>query len=148
MNITVDVQGLKGVENALAEAGPKLAKRVLRKGLTAGGQIMLDAVKALTPVAVEGTPQAKPGELRDSMTMKVKMSPKEESGTVVIGAEYKSADGNQSPGVYDSFVEFGSVHNPATPPKAHMRPGFDSSKNAALETFTEVMRAGVDTLDK
>jgi HK97 gp10 family phage protein len=144
MDIKVDVQGLRGVEDALAEAGPKLAKRALRKGLVAGGQVFLDAVKALTPVAKEGTPQREPGELRDAMTMKVKLSSKEESGTVVIGAEYKKEDGNQSPGVYDRFVEFGSVHNTAKP---HVRPGFDEAKGKALDAFTEVMRAGVDSLD-
>ena len=37
MDITVEVQGLKGVEDALAQAGPKLAKRALRKALKAGG---------------------------------------------------------------------------------------------------------------
>jgi HK97 gp10 family phage protein len=146
MDLTVDVQGLKGVEDALAEAGPKLARRALRKGLLAGGRVFLDAVKELTPVAKEGTPQRTPGELRDAMTMKVKLSAKEEAGTVVIGAEYKKEDGNQSPAVYDHFVEFGSIHNPI--PKPHARPAFDHAKQAALDAFTKVMREGVDTLDK
>jgi HK97 gp10 family phage protein len=144
MDIKVDVKGLQGVEDALAQAGPKIAKRALRKGLIVGGQVLLDAVKGLTPVAVEGTPQAKPGELRDAMAMKIKLSAKEQAGYAVIGAEYKKEDGNQSPGVYDPDVEFGSVHNPV--PKPHMRPGFDQAKGAALDKFTEVMREGVDSL--
>lgn len=146
MELKVEVQGLKGIEDALAEAGPKLAKRALRKGLVAGGEVFVEAVKALTPVATEGTPQRRPGELRDAMTMKVKLSPKQEAGTVFVGAEYKKEDGDQSPGVYDRFVEFGSVHNPK--PIAHMRPGFDEAKGRALDAFTEVMREGVDSLDK
>jgi HK97 gp10 family phage protein len=144
MDIKIDVKGLQGVEDALAQAGRKLAKRALRKGLIAGGQVLLDAVKGLTPVAVVGTPQREPGELRDAMTMKTKLSAKEEKGYTVIGAEYKKEDGSQSPGVYDKFVEFGSVHNPV--PKPHMRPGFDQAKNAALDKFMEVMREGVDSL--
>ncbi len=143
MEIKVDVRGLQGVEDALAEAGPKLAKAALRKGLMAGGQVLLESVKALTPVAKKGTPQREPGELRDAMKVKIQLKPKEEAGYAVIGAEYKKEDGNQSPGVYDKFVEFGSVHGPAQP---HMRPGFDASKQKALDKFTEVMREGVNAL--
>jgi HK97 gp10 family phage protein len=143
MEIKVDVKGLQGVEDALSQAGPKIAKASLRKGLIAGGQVLVDAVKGLTPVAKVGTPQREPGELRDAMTMKTKLSAKEQSGYTVIGAEYKKEDGSQSPGVYDKFVEFGSIHGAAQP---HMRPGFDQAKGAALDKFTEVMREGVDSL--
>jgi HK97 gp10 family phage protein len=144
MDITVNVEGLKGLEDALAEAGPKFARKAVRKGLNAAGDVMLEAVKARTPVAKEGTPQRRPGELRDAMTKKIKMKPKEEAGYVIIGAEYKKADGNQSPGVYDKFVEFGSVHNIAKP---HMRPGFDEAKDAALAAFVAVAKEGVESLN-
>lgn len=143
MEIKVDVKGLQGIEDALAQAGPKIARASIRKGLIEGGQVMLDAVKALTPVMVEGTLQREPGELRDAMAIKVKLSAKEESGYAIIGAEYKKEDGDQSPGVWDRFVEFGSVHGSAQP---HMRPGFDQSHGAALTRFVEVMRQGVDSL--
>lgn len=143
MDIKIDVKGLQGIEDALAQAGPKLAKRVLRKGLKAGGEVLLEAVKGLTPVATQGTPQREPGELRDAMAMKIKLSAKEESGYCIIGAEYKKEDGNQSPGVYNSFVEFGSVHGP---PQPHMRPGFDQANRRALDAFTETVREGVNSL--
>lgn len=143
MEVAVSVQGLQGLEDALSNLGPKLAKRVLRQGLTAGGQVLLDAVKDLTPIAKEGTPQREPGELRDAMKMKLKLSAKEQSGTVVIGAEYKKEDGAQSPGVYNTFVEFGSIHGRAQP---HMRPGFDRAKERALDAFVKVTREGVNSL--
>jgi HK97 gp10 family phage protein len=142
MNITVNIEGLKGVEEALAQAGPKIAKRALRKGLNAGADAFIAAAKAKAPVLKKGTPQRRPGELRDSITKKVKLSPKEESGTVIIGPEYKKADGKQSPGVYGFLVEFG-LHGPTQP---FMRPGFDEANKAALDAFTEEMRAGVDSL--
>jgi HK97 gp10 family phage protein len=145
VDIKIDVQGLKGLEDALAEAGPKIARASVRKGLNAAADVVLEAVKGLTPVLQQGTPQRKPGELRDAMTKKIRMSPKEESGEVIIGAEYKKADGSQSPGVYDKFVEFGSIHNTAKP---HMRPGFDESKTRALDAFTQIAREGVDSLKK
>lgn len=142
MNITVNIEGLKGVEDALAQAGPKLAKRALRKGLNAGADVLIGAAKANAPVLKKGTPQRRPGELRDSITKKIKLSPKEESGTVIIGPEYKKADGKQSPGVYGFLVEYG-LHGPTQP---FMRPGFDEAHQAALDAFTEEMRQGVDSL--
>lgn len=142
MNITVDIEGLKGVEDALAQAGQKLAKRAVRKGLVAGGNVLLDAIRPKVPVLLKGTPQKRPGELRDSLAMKVKLSPKEESGVVVIGPEYKKAEGRQSPGVYGLLVELG-LHGPAQP---FMRPGFDEASKQALTAFTDVMRIAVDTL--
>ena len=145
MELTVQVLGLKGVEDALAQAGPKLAKRALRKALRAGGEVMVDAAKGRAPVLKQGTPQRKPGELRDSIGMVVKLSPTKESGTVRIGPLRDKAKGKNSPGIWGSFVEFGSVHGAAQP---FMRPGFDSSKEAALDKFTEVIRAGVETLNK
>lgn len=143
MDLTVSVLGLKGVEDALAEAGPKIARRVVRKGLGAASDVILGAVKDLTPVLKKGTPQREPGELRDAMTKKITLSSKEESGKAVIGAEYKKEDGNQSPGVYNTDVEFGSIHGAAQP---HMRPGFDASKERALDAFVIVAREGVNSL--
>ena len=41
MELTVEIVGLKGVEDALSQAGPKLAKRALRKALVAGAELSL-----------------------------------------------------------------------------------------------------------
>ena len=142
MNISVNVEGLKGVEDALAQAGPKIARRALRKGLNAGADAFIAAAKALAPVLKKGTPQRRSGELRDSITKKTKLSAKEESGTVIIGPEYKKEDGKQSPGVYGLLVEYG-LHGPTQP---FMRPGFDEANQAALNAFTEEIKAGVDSL--
>jgi HK97 gp10 family phage protein len=145
MDIKVNIEGLKGVEDALAQAGPKLAKRAMRKCLNAGADALVAAAKAKAPILKEGTPQRRPGELRDSIVKKVKLSPKEEAGIVVIGPEYKKADGQQSPGLYGMFVEFGSEHGPAQP---YLRPGFDEANKPALDAFTNVMRTAVESLKK
>jgi Bacteriophage HK97-gp10, putative tail-component len=71
MDITVEVQGLKGVEDALAQAGPKLAKRALRKALKAGGDLMVASAKSRAPLLKVATKRRQPGELRDSIGMKV-----------------------------------------------------------------------------
>ena len=143
MDVTVNIEGLKGVEDALAQAGPKLAKRALRKALAAGGQIFVDAAKNRAPVLKEPSPHRQPGELRDAMTMTVKLSGKEESGVVLVGPEYKKSDGNQSPAVYGIFEEFGSIHNQ---PQRYMSSAFDEAAQRAQEAFTQVIREGVDSL--
>jgi HK97 gp10 family phage protein len=142
--ITVNILGLKGVEDALANAGPKLAKQALRKALKAGGDVFLESVTEKCPIAKEDTPQRKAGELRDALTTQIKLSAKEENGTVHIGVKYDKAEGNQSPAVYAGFVEFGSVNNPQ--PKPFLRPGFDSAHDQAQEAFTSVLKEAVDHL--
>jgi HK97 gp10 family phage protein len=143
MELTVNVQGLQGLEDALAQAGPKIARRALRAGLKASSDVILAATLPHVPILKVGTPQREPGELRDAMVAKIKLSATEEAGYAVIGPEYKKADGAQSPGVYGLMVELGSVHGRAQP---YMRPGWEESKNAALDTFASKMREGVDSL--
>ena len=62
MDISVEVQGLKGVEDALAQAGPKLAKRALRKALKAGGDLMVASAKSRAPLLKVATKRRQPGE--------------------------------------------------------------------------------------
>ena len=144
--VTVEVKGLKELEDSLSTLGHTLAKRALRQALKAGGEVLLEAVKRHCPVWQEATPQRRPGELRDALTAVIKLSGKEEKGTVTIGVKYDKADGSQSPAVYASFVEFGSIHNPH--PKPFLRPGFDEAKDQALEKFEKVLSDGVKTLGK
>ena len=145
MDITVEVQGLKGVEDALAQAGPKLAKHSLRKALKAGGDLMVASAKSRAPLLKVATKRRQPGELRDSIGMKIALSAKQERGTVTIGPLKDKAKGKDSPGTWGMYVEFGSVHGAAQP---FMRPGFDTASQAALDAFTEVIREGVETLNK
>src|SRR6266849_586125 len=66
MEMTVEIVGLKGVEDALSQAGPKLAKRALRKALVAGAELFEAAAKKNAPVLAKATPNRRPGELRDA----------------------------------------------------------------------------------
>jgi HK97 gp10 family phage protein len=143
VEIKVEIIGLQGVEDALAGAGPKLAKVALRKALRAGGNVMLNVAKTRAPVMAIASPNRQPGELRAAIDMTVKLSPKQEAGTARIGLKRDKAKGKQSPGVWGLFVEFGSVHGAAQP---YMRPAYDSSHAAAQEAFSAEIRAGVDAL--
>lgn len=143
MDVKVKIQGLENLREALQEAGPKLAKRCVRKGLKAGGQIFVDAAKAHAPILQKGTPQRRPGELRDSIDMNIKLSSKEDKGTAHIGPKIDKGKGSEQPGVWGMFVEFGSIHGAAQP---YLRSAFAEAGERALEVFAETMREGVATL--
>lgn len=134
MNITVDIQGLKGVEDALASAGPKLAKRAMRKALAAGAAKFVAEAQALAPV--------KTGRLKLSIKAVTKLSPKQESGRTRVGA---TGRGKEDPGKYELYQEFGTRHQPARP---FLRPAFDSQHEAAKNAFAEVMADEVKKLDR
>ena len=145
MKMTVEIEGLKGVEDALSQAGPKLAKRALRKALVAGAELFEAAAKKNSPVLAKATGSRQPGELRDAIDMNVKLSGTQESGIARVGIRRGKEKGADSPVVWGSFVEFGSVHGAAQP---FMRPAFEQAKNRAQEVFTDEIKKGVETLGK
>jgi HK97 gp10 family phage protein len=145
MDVQVSITGLESLEKALENAGPKLAKAALRKGLKAAAQPLIDAAKSAAPVMTEGTPQRRPGELRDSIGLVTKLSSREENGTAHIGPMYDKKHGSDSPGVWGKFVEFGSIHNPQ--PNPFMRRAFDAAGKAALDKFSSVMKEALPVLE-
>jgi HK97 gp10 family phage protein len=145
IEVTVQIVGLKGVEEALSQAGPKLAKRAMRKALEAGGKVFVARAKERAPILKKQTPHRKPGDLRDAIMQDIKLSPKQEFGRARVGLKHDKEKGNQSPGVYGLFVEFGTRHMAAQP---YMRPAYDEAKDTAESVFTEEIRKGVDSLDK
>jgi HK97 gp10 family phage protein len=145
VDTTVEIAGLREVEEALSQAGPKLARRALRKALKAGAETFKSAAKRNAPVLTKGTTQRRPGELRDAIDLDVALSGKQESGVARVGIRRDRAKGAQSPSVWGSMVEFGSVHGKAQP---FMRPAFAQAKSRAQEVFTEEIRKGVESLGK
>ena len=145
MKVKVEIIGLKGVEDALSQAGPKLAKRALRKALVAGADSFETAAKKNAPVLAKASPNRRPGELRDAIDKTVKLSGKQESGIARVGIRRGKGKGSQSPSVWGSFVEFGSIHGAAQP---FMRPAFEQAKTRAQAVFTDEIKKGVETLDK
>jgi HK97 gp10 family phage protein len=144
VNIAVEVTGLKGVEDALAQAGPKLAKRALRKALKAGTDKFVAEARARAPILKSPTPNRKAGDLRDSITSVIRLSPKQESGRARVGPKY-TGKGSDDPGVYGLFQEFGTKDSPAQP---FMRAAFETEREPALKAFTEVMAEEVQKLGK
>ena len=85
MEVTVEIVGLKGVEDALSQAGPKLAKRALRQALVAGADSFQAAAKKNAPILAKASPNRRSGELRDAIDIKVMLSGKQESGVARVG---------------------------------------------------------------
>jgi HK97 gp10 family phage protein len=145
MELTVKIEGLKGVEDALNDAGPKIAKRAMKKALTAGGAVFLTRAKARAPILQRATPQRRPGELRDAITEIVRLRANQESGLSRIGLKRDPSKGAQQPAVYGLFVEFGTKNMTAQP---YMRPAYDSARAEAERVFTEEIKRGVESLKK
>lgn len=143
MNVTVEVRGLKGIEDALAQAGPRIAKRALRKALKAGSDVLVREAKELAPILKEPDPRRKPGDLRDSIGAVIKLSPSQQSGTAHVGPLIDSKADSDSPGVYGLFEEFGTIDSAADP---YLRPAFDAAAEAAKDAFAEEIIAGVESL--
>jgi HK97 gp10 family phage protein len=147
MDVTVKVEGLKEIEDALAAAGPKLARGAVVKALKKGGAVFLARAKARAPILAEATPNRRPGELRDAIAEVDRMDPRKQQGRARVGLKYNKAakKGSQDPGVYGLFVEFGTKNMAAQP---YMRPAFDEAKAEAESVFIAEIRAGVAELAK
>ena len=144
MEVTVEIVGLKGVEDALSQAGPKLAKRALRQALVAGADSFQAAAKKNAPILAKASPNRRSGELRDAIDIKVMLSGKQESGVARVGIRRGKEKGSQSPAVWGSFVEFGSIHGAAQP---FMRTAFEQAK-ARAGCIHERDQEDVETLGK
>lgn len=144
MNVTVRIEGVRAIEDALGKAGPTLAAGAVRRGLHKGGEVFLERTKSLAPVLTEATPQRKPGELRDAIVQVDQMDVKRQAGHTRVGLEYTKR-GTDDPAVYGLFVEFGTKNMHAHP---FMRPAYDEGWQQALAAFVAELRSGVPELGK
>jgi len=116
---------LEGIENLIDEV-EKLGKqgsKIENKALKEAGEVVKDAIVKEVPV--------KTGKLKKSIS--------------VSGIKRKSGEPyvQVSPGKdgwYGKFVEFGTVKMKAKP---FMEPGYENSKDAALDTIQEELKRGL-----
>ena len=105
MEVTVNISGLRELEDALASLGPKLAKKALVAGLRAGAAPMVEAAKAKAPLLAVATKNRAIGELRDSIGVTTKL--KGERATAKIGPKRVKGGGQEDPGCWGLIEEFG-----------------------------------------
>jgi HK97 gp10 family phage protein len=143
-SVTVQVRGLKQVQEALGAAGPALMRSAVLRALDAGAEVFLEGAKARCPVLAEATPHRQPGELRDAIAEVTTIDVRRETGRARVGLKYTNK-GTEDPGVYGLFVEFGTRHMAAQP---FMRPAYDAGRDEAISVFAEEIRQGVSELKK
>jgi HK97 gp10 family phage protein len=134
LKVSVEVN-LDGLEAKLQELGPKVAKRTLRKSLKAVGTMWVSAAKAKVPKDT--------GALADSIDMKMRTKPSEESGSVTVSPMY-GGKGSQDPGVYAMFVEFPMKNRPKYHTQPFLRPTFDATAEAAIALFAETTKTNLE----
>ena len=145
MEVKVNVR-LNGLEEKLEQLAPKLARRALRKGVKAVGDMWIAEMQGRVPVDT--------GNLRESIkaVISTKSRGKVASAKVAVGPSLdlkdprrKTDDSSQQPGVYGMFVELGTSKMPARP---YMRGTFDATKDKAVQLFAEVLRDELEDVVK
>jgi HK97 gp10 family phage protein len=143
MNISVEVKGLKELEDALAELPKQIVKQSFKQALIAAAKTEIAVAKSLAPVMSKPTKYREPGELRNSIDVSSVKFNRYGAG-VKVGPKRIKGESNQTPGAWGLMVEYGSVHNPN--PVPYLRPAFDQTKETAIQEFADVLRAKIDEL--
>ena len=156
---TFEIVGGKELEELLKQLPDKVALRIEREALPAGGQVIVDLAKAKAPVLQGHVPSTKghphsPGMLRDSIGF-VKARLSRDFLRLKIGI---LRENSAFWAFWGHFVEFGTAPSEARVSRkgrryaAHhatqaypfMRPAADEGKEAAVAAFMDAVRAGIE----
>lgn len=142
--MTVDVQGMAELEQALLEMGNSLAGKVLFGGLMDAAMPIQKAAQALAPVSDKPhyqytrkkgqRVQIQPGNLRKSIRRK-RLKSRDEATGAQVGISWTGR------AFYGRFREFGTSKEPAKP---FLRPAFDAKKDDALRIFKDRLTARIE----
>jgi len=130
LKFSVEIKGLRELDQQLKMLEPNVRKRLGRAALKAGAKLILAKAKMNAPVAT--------GKLRDSLVVKSGRTRKPNTVNVLMMIKEGWYKGET---FYGAFVEFGTRHAPAHP---FMRPAFDTEKDAALAAITRKLAEGLE----
>lgn len=150
--VSIKVEGLKELNDALAELPKATGRNVLKRTLT----------KALIPMerVAEGLAPALTGQMRKTIEVSTKLTKRQTSQhkSEFGGKAVKTAEGYRSDPKTEVFVfmgpasssksivqEFGSVNQS---PQPYMRPAWDGGKSGALNSIKEDLWKEIDTAAK
>ena len=164
MTSAVKLTGFRKLERALAKMGPKVAKSVTNKAMTAARKPVVKAIRQESPKA--------DGDLKKSIGHKAKTYKRSETKSNIIGPRSRTIirDGRRkNPALYAHLVELGTkphtigagkvmrigdkmiagpVNHPGTAPDPFMRKGWEKSRRIALARFIRSYRSGVARVAK
>jgi HK97 gp10 family phage protein len=151
-DLDVKFAGLQQLDEALKGLSDKLQRNVLRAALRAGAKEIADEAKRLVPV--------KSGRLRDTIRVTSRIVRGVPTAKVVVGGKSK---GTKKGAFYAPMIEFGTqphtirsrsgsplrfngvkvlqVRHPGAKKKPFMRPASDSRSGAAVQRFSDYVRA-------
>lgn len=135
--ITMQVQGLRELEQKLHSLGPQLAKNALRSSVNAAAQVVKKEAQTRVPVDT--------GRLKRALYVK---HIREESNatqqtfyvSVRQGKRYQQKDLDA---FYWPFVELGTVYKPARP---FLRPAFEAAKERAIERIRDKLAERIERI--
>ena len=137
-NVSLDLSfvGWDEIDRMMQELGPEFSRRCVTRGVFAASQLLAAEMKGRCPVGVSFEKQ--PGEMRDAIDVLPKKFNQDRPDVIAatISPTYEKKEGQESPGYYCRFVEYGSVHNPH--PQPFMRNTIDDAGSAAIDYCIEV----------
>ena len=154
--ISVKIDGLKELQQALSQLPLEIQKNPLRSAVSAGAKVILDE-------AIRRAPQGETGNLRKAL---YRYRSRSQSGrgqeTFLVGVRkgkknYVDSAKNrrlnrvgkkytvEGEAYYWRFIEFGTSKMPARP---FLRPAFESKKNQAVETIKNRLAVAIENTAK
>ena len=154
--ISVKIEGLKELQEAMNQLPLEIQKRPLRSAVSAGAKVIVDEAKRLAP-------QGETGNLRKALyRYRSRSQSSRGQETFLVGVRkgkknYVDSAKNrrlnrvgkkytvEGEAFYWRFVEFGTSKMPARP---FLRPAFESKKNQAVETIKNRLAVAIENTAK
>jgi len=145
------VKGLRELQDALQQLGPRVARKHLRRSVIAAGRLVRDDAKGRAPQyhgsVAKGHPP--PGTLKRAIAA-ARSNSNSGPGKEVVNIYVRQFGGTGSKGVkayskldayYWRWVEFGTSKMAAQP---FLRPAFDTNKERCVDTIKQVLTDGIE----
>lgn len=143
--VSIQVHGLRELEEELAKFGPEVAKRTLRAAVKKAGEPIREEAARLAP---RGTGDKKGPHLADDIVLRIGAKKGKSFSEVLFGVESGSVTaqiGFTKETFYGMFQEFGTRFHAAHP---FLRPAFDNESENAVRMIAAELKRGIEAQAK
>jgi HK97 gp10 family phage protein len=143
--VTVRVEGLQALGEAMRELSRDVALRVSRQATSAAAQVIKRRAKS----NIRSSPSVDTGSLLDAVIVKkIPNSQTRLTSEHIVTVRGKSRRGRktktkQAIAPHARFIEFGTTNAPAEP---FLRPAFDAGKEEAMQKMVERLRVRIEAV--